>query len=141
MAQQAHQTLDQKRAALAWGYASNGTADHPKSYKNLAKGASALIMNSGLMPTLAFYNGKDKAAQCLLDDLICGLSQRLNGQTLKRGQGQQMFAHFMLALQTAESRDYLRYTDEALELLTWIRQFVDAVETPTNEPGLTKEPR
>lgn len=122
------QTLDQKRAALAWAYASRGITNHGKSYKDLAKGASALIMNSGLMPTLAFYNGKDKAAQCLLDDLICGLSQRINGQPLKAGQGQQMFSHFMQSLQTAESRDYLRYTDEALELLTWIRQFVDAVE-------------
>ena len=124
------QTLDQKRAALAWGYAKAGTANHPKSYKNLAKGASALIMNSGLMPTLAFYNGKDKdkAAQCLLDDLICGLSHRISGQSLKPGQGQQVFSHFMEALQKAESQEYLRYTNEALELLTRIRQFVDAVE-------------
>ncbi|MGS0754025.1 type III-B CRISPR module-associated protein Cmr5 [Roseateles sp. GG27B] len=132
------QTLDQKRAALAWGYAKAGTANHPKSYKNLAKGASALILNSGLMPTLAFYNGKDKndkdkAAQCLLDDLICGLSQRINGQAMKPGQGQQVFSHFMEKLQKVESHEYLRYTNEALELLTWIRQFVDAVEPPATE--------
>lgn len=122
------QTLDQKRAALAWGYAKAGTANHPSSYKNLAKGAAALIMNSGLMPTLAFYNGKDKAAQCLLDDLICGLSQRINGQSMLPGQGQQVFSHFMEMLQKIDSHEYLRYTNEALELLTWIRQFVDAVE-------------
>lgn len=121
------QTLDQKRAALAWGYATAGMQQHGKEYKGLAKGAPALIMNSGLMPTLAFYSGKGRAAQQLLDDLIRGLSQRLAGQDLKTGQGGQLFTKFMEMLQRGESRDYLRYTDEALELLKWIRQFVDAV--------------
>lgn len=116
-------TLDQKRAALAWQYASNGIKDHGKEYKNLAKGAPALIMNSGLMPTLAFYNGKDKVQRQLLNDLMTGLVQRMAPQPVPRD-----FAAFMLMLQTSESRDYLRYTDEALELLKWIRQFVDAVE-------------
>ena len=122
------QTLDQKRAALAWGYATAGMAQHGKEYKSLAKGAPALIMNSGLMPTLAFYSGKGHAAQQLLDDLIRGLSQRLAGQEMKAGQGRQLFPKFMELLQRGESRDYLRYADEALELLKWIRQFVDAVE-------------
>lgn len=121
------QTLDQQRAALAWGYATAGMAQHGKEYKGLAKGAPALIMNSGLMPTLAFYNGKGRAAQRLLDDLIRGLSQRLAGQELRVGQGGQLFPKFMEMLQRGESRDYLRHTDEALELLKWIRQFVDAV--------------
>ena len=123
------QTLDQQRAALAWGYATAGMAQHGKEYKGLAKGAPALIMNSGLMPTLAFYKGKGQAAQQLLDDLIRGLSQRLAAQELKAGQGGLLFLKFMEILQRGESRDYLRYTDEALELLKWIRQFVDAVET------------
>jgi CRISPR-associated protein Cmr5 len=122
------QTLDQKRAALAWQYANAGMAQHDKEYKGLAKGAPALIMNSGLMATLAFYNGKGPAAQHLLDDLICGLSHRLAGQTLKAGQGRLLFPKFMEVLQKSESHKYLRYTDEALELLKWIRQFVDAVE-------------
>lgn len=122
------QTLDQQRAALAWQYATAGMQQHGKDYKSLAKGAPALIMNSGLMPTLAFYNGKGNAAQHLLDDLIRGMSKRLVGQDLKLGQGGLLFPKFMEMLQKGESRDYLRYTDEALELLKWIRQFVDAVD-------------
>lgn len=121
------QTLDQQRAALAWGYATAGMAQHGKEYKGLAKGAPALIMNSGLMPTLAFYAGKGAAAQQLLDHLICGMTQRLAGQKLTTGQGNRLFPEFMKMLQGCESRDYLRYTDEALEQLKWIRQFVDAV--------------
>ncbi len=119
------QTLDQKRAALAWQYATAGMAQHGKEYKGLAKGAPALIMNSGLMATLAFYSGKDKskAAQHLLNDLMTGLIQRLAPQPAPRD-----FISFMVMLQKYESREYLRYTDEAMELLKWIRQFVDAVE-------------
>lgn len=122
------QTLDQQRAALAWQFATAGMAQYGKEYKSLAKGAPALIMNSGLMPTLAFYAGKGAAAQHLLDDLICGMSKRLSGKALQTGQGGRLFSEFMKMLQTGSSQDYLRYTDEALEQLKWIRQFVDAVE-------------
>ncbi len=123
------QTLDQQRAAFAWDCASAGMRQCGKEYKGLAKGAPALIMNSGLMPTLAFYNSKGHAAGLLLDDLIRGLSERTAGQKLQAGQGSRLFPQFMVALQQCESCDYLRYTDEALEILKWIRQFVDAVET------------
>ncbi len=123
------QTLDQQRAALAWQYATAGMrSQFGKEYKGLAKGGPALIMNSGLMPTLAYYNAKGNAAQHLLDDLIRGLSQRLANQELKAGQGRQLFSTFMQALQKCDSKDYLRNTDEALELLKWIRQFVDVVQ-------------
>jgi len=122
------QTLDQQRAALAWLYATAGMAQYGKEYKSLAKGAPALIMNSGLMPTLAFYASKGAAAQQLLDHLVCGMSQRLAGQKLSSGQGIRLFPEVMKKLQTGSSQDYLRYTDEALEQLKWIRQFVDAVE-------------
>ena len=122
------QTLDQQRAALAWGYATASMQQHGREYKSLAKGAPALIMNSGLMPTLAFYNGKGGAHRQLLDDLIRGMSKRLAGQDLKAGHGGQLFPKFMEMLQRGESRDYLRYTDEALELLKWLRQFVDSVD-------------
>lgn len=125
------QTLDQQRAKLAWQYATAGMQHHGKKYKNLAKGAPALIMNSGLMPTLAFYNGKDVKKdpehQQLLNDLMAGLVQRLRPQPAPGN-----FQAFMTMLQQSESREYLRYTDEALELLKWIRQFVDAVSEGGN---------
>lgn len=122
------QTLDQQRAALAWQYATAGMAQCGKEYKNLAKGAPALIMNSGLMPTLAFYKSKGPAAQHLLDDLIRGLSQRLSTQEIHPGQDAQIFPMFMQTLLNGSSHEYMRYTDEALELLKWIRQFVDAIQ-------------
>jgi CRISPR-associated protein Cmr5 len=86
-------------------------------------------MNSGLMPTLAFYSSKSKAREvvaesALLADLMTGMTQRLAPQPAPRD-----FASFMTMLQKCESRDYLRFTDEALELLKWLRQFVDAVKS------------
>lgn len=121
-------TLDQQRAAFAWECASAGMNRHHgekerKEYKNLAKGAPALIMNSGLMSTLAFYNGKGGMANLLLQHLLAGLSQRLRPNPQPRS-----FDEFMRHLQRQNSHTYLRYTDEALEILKWIRQFVDAVD-------------
>lgn len=132
------QTLDQKRGALAWGYASDSrkklAGKEADKYRNLAKGAPALIMNSGLMPTLAFYNSKTKREETpeglLLNDLMSGLVQRLRPSPAPRD-----FAAFMAMLLKMESREYLRYTDEALELLKWIRQFVDAVPQSEKSRG------
>jgi CRISPR-associated protein Cmr5 len=122
------QTLDQQRAAFAWECAQQGIARFNKEYMALAKGAPALIMNSGLMPALAFYSAKSDASKLLLDDLIRGLSSRIWKQNLKAGQGNQVFSQFMQTLQQrTDSSGYMRATDEALEILKWIRQFVDAV--------------
>ena len=123
------QTLDQQRAALAWGYATAAMqTPFAKKYKNLAKGAPALIMNSGLMPTLAFYKGKDPKKdpehEALLEDLLTGLSVRLKPMPQPKN-----FQEFMVHLHKCKPQEYLRMTDEALELLKWMRQFVNAVET------------
>lgn len=124
------QTLDQKRAGFAWKCATSAVNKHGKEYKVLAKGAPALIMNSGLMPALAYYNQKGGAAKQLLTDLIQGLSQHpINAEPLFPNQQTQSFEEFMRTLQHKSAQSYLRCTDEALELLKWIRQFVDAVES------------
>lgn len=130
-AQAKFQTLDQKRAAFAWRCAvraADADGTQPREYRNLAKGAPALILNSGLMPTLAFFNDKGGAAQRLLDDLVRGLRERIDARPSQpEGAGHREFSAFMQHLQAGNARAYLRYTDEALELLRWIRQFVDAV--------------
>ena len=136
------QTLDQQRAALAWQYATYGMKQRDeklrKEYKGLAEGAPALIMNSGLMPTLAFYADKgfdkktrqldpSKPPSMLLQHLLAGLSERLRPSPQPKD-----FDAFMKLFQEMSGASYLRYTDEALELLKWLRQFVKAV-------GSTKE--
>jgi CRISPR-associated protein Cmr5 len=119
-------TLDQRRAAFAWQAASAGMVRHGDDYKRLAKGAPALIMASGLMPTLAFYAAKREAHEMLLNDICAWLTQRFAERSEYRPAPHD-FAGVMAKLQGQSSTFYLEATDEALEILKWIRQFVDAV--------------
>lgn len=125
------QTLDQKRAAFAWQAAYNGMQRHGDDYKRLAKGAPALIMGSGLMPTLAFYAGKEEAHKMLLHDVCVWYGQRF-AQRREYQPVPQFFADVMNKLQSQSTAFYLEATDEALAILKWIRQFVDAVPTSGN---------
>lgn len=120
------QTLDQQRAAFAWQAASAGITRHGDNYRRLAKGAPALIMGSGLMPTLAFYAGKKEAHETLLND-ICKWFRERFGERQEFRPTPQRFSDVMSKLQGQSSAFYLEATDEAMEILKWIRQFVDAV--------------
>jgi CRISPR-associated protein Cmr5 len=120
------QTLDQKRAAFAWQVAGAGMKQHPEEYKRIAKGAPALIMGSGLMPTLAFYQGKKNAHEALLNHICEWLRERFE-QRQEFRPVPQSFSEVMTRLQGQSSAFYLEATDESMEILKWIRQFVDAV--------------
>lgn len=122
------QTLDQQRAAFAWECASTGMQLHGKEYKVLAKGAPALIMNSGLMPTLAFYAGKGNTHKLLLNHIAGWFSTRFANRQEYRP-APTRFEEVMARLHGKPSEFYMEATDEALEILKWIRQFVDAVDT------------
>lgn len=114
------QTLDQKRAAFAWQRA-QASQRLGSDYKNLCKGAPALIMGNGLMPALAFWKSRGKPhADALVADLLGWFQQRWNMPA--------NFAQVMTGLQGAPSATYMQATDEALEFLKWLRQFADAVQ-------------
>ena len=121
------QTLDQKRAGFAWKTAQNGVNRFPKEYKPLVKGAPALIMNSGLMSTLAFYADKSEASKMLRDDITAWFNERFRDRR-EYQPNPTRFPDVMAKLHGGSSAFYVEATDEALEILKWIRQFVDAVE-------------
>ena len=132
-------TLAQQRAQFAWDNAtrakvhlSSGFGD----FVNTAKAAPALIMNNGLMQTLAYYQAKG------LDDR----GQPKKGQehnialsdTLQRWIGPRVFGKgsateapgfntMMDVLLRAQPDQYRRASDEALLILRWIRQFAAAL--------------
>jgi CRISPR-associated protein Cmr5 len=109
-------SLDQKRAAYAWQKVQGQSDDYGK----LAKGAPALIMNNGLMQTLAFYQDKGKAHHIALNQHIIGwLALYLTGQENVAVP----FDVMMKSLQEANSQKYRKVTEETLALLRWIRQF------------------
>lgn len=113
--------LEQLRAADAWKQISK---DGNREYVNSAKSAPALIMNNGLMQTLAFLKSKGK------DDLcrhVCSwlLTQVFNSN--ETGDVQQLFILVMTKLHVSDSSDYRRATEEALAYLRWVRQFASAL--------------
>ena len=116
-------TLEQQRAQFAWDCAKEGNAVAGDEYRNLAKAAPALIMNNGLMQTLAFYEDKGKPHHK-------ALAAQLRRWVMKRAgsNGQDpRFQPMMQALLGATPADYRRATDEALLILRWTRQFAAAL--------------
>jgi CRISPR-associated protein Cmr5 len=94
-------------------------------YREMVKGAPALVMGNGLMATLAYYRSRtgsnERAAQSvLLEDVLGWLAKR---QIVPAD-----FASAMNAFFNAGAQDVMRATDETLAMLRWLRQFADAVE-------------
>lgn len=110
-------SLDQKRAAYAWKVVQGQNDDYGK----LAKGAPALIMNNGLMQTLAFYQDKGKVHQLALNKhIIDWLWERRPRRDVGVAP---TFEQTMQVLLTNDSQAYRKATEETLALLRWIRQF------------------
>ena len=115
-------TLEQRRSEAAWRYAQEGVA-LSEQYKDLAKAAPALIMNNGLMQTLAFYADKNKPHhQALAGQLRRWVMVRAGGADKDPG-----FPFFMEIMLKADSSSYRQATEETLLLLRWIRQFAAAL--------------
>ena len=122
------QTLEQERANFAWTKVQNLISKkdlHQKAFKNVAKAAPAMVMNNGLMQALAFYQSRKEGEP---EHLVCLILTWLAQQKiLKIADGS--FKAGMEALHQSSSAAYLRATEEALEILRWIRQFANALIT------------
>ncbi len=116
-------TLEQQRAQFAWQCAQEGVQVAGAEYRNLAKAAPALIMNNGLMQTLAFYQDKGKPQHLTLAaHLRRWIMQRAGGNGQDPG-----FQPMMEVLLRTQPDQYRQATDEALLILRWIRQFAAAL--------------
>lgn len=116
------ETLEQQRARHAWekcaGYGPNDV--------NIAKRLPALIMNSGLMQTLAFLESKGGAHQRVSQHLREWLHEK-NLTTLED------FPGVMNDLFDANPRQYQAITTEAFAWLKWLRQLAPARNTNSRE--------
>ncbi len=121
-------SISKDRALDAWKFASEAMArKDADKYLPLVKGASAFIMSNGLMQALAFYQSRKREEATLLNKhLIDWLSKTV----LPSGSdsGSVTFQTMMNRLLKADSITYMRATEEALELLRWMRQFADALK-------------
>lgn len=126
------QTLDQQRAAFAWDKAKACSEE----YRKLAKGAPALIMGSGLMPALAFWQAagsetsqRGRAGKDFCNDLLDWLRRRFSGHPVFKPEPRDFKAAMDCLHAKADSAFYMQATEEALEFLKWLRQFADAVKS------------
>jgi|SRR5579875_2133880 CRISPR-associated protein Cmr5 len=122
-------TLEQQRARFAWEKVQGiiQKSEQREAFKRLAKGAPVLIMNNGLMQTLAFYQSRSvnaEAAQELVKAILGWLEKQ---QMISPAGGKDIFQAGMQSLQSQPAIRYLRATEEAIAILRWIRQFADAV--------------
>ena len=108
-------TLEQQRAQNAWQV----SAQYDKEHVNIAKGLPALIMNSGLMQTLAFCHEKGKKNEAIAADLRAWLSGRFDNLP-------EDFEAFMQSLMQKSPHDYQRINAEAFAWLKWLRQMAAA---------------
>lgn len=109
-------TLEQARAKFAW----NSVQGCTDAYAKFAKGAPALIMNNGLMQSLAFFHEKEHHE--LERHLRSWLAVRV-----AELHGANDFPALMAKLLNAKPASYRQATEEALLLLRWIRQFAGAL--------------
>lgn len=112
---QPKQTLEQKRAQDAWRCCERYEDKHIK----LAKGLPALIMNSGLLQTLAFCQQKGDAHEIVASHLRSWLAKRFP-------EFQPEFKPLVERLMDSSPADYQAITAEAFAWLKWLRQMAAA---------------
>ena len=116
-------TKEQERAEHAWKCVRNGVS---KDHANLAKSMPAMVMASGLMPALAFLEGKRRQGQQhhgrLLRDVVAWLAKEEILSSAKE------FHEVMDDLKRMSAQEYQRAMEETLAILKWIRHFADALK-------------
>ena len=118
------QTLEQRRAENAWNKCEKLQSKRDKSefseYTNFAKGLPSLIMNSGLMQTMAFLEQKTDMHKQVGKDLREWLNERFGDEVPTDFRG------FMNSMWTIESQTYQAITSETMAWLKWLRQLAAA---------------
>ena len=120
------QTLDQRRAAHAWGAIQRlrkAGKREQEQYAGEAKKLPIRIMTSGLGQALAFLLAKAKEKKCMLGQLHDDLTGWTLGQRGLRG----AVSDSLIRSVIQGDSDFLRQaTDEVLAYLQWLNRFAEA---------------
>ena len=114
---QPRHTLEQQRAQDAWKVCQLFNREHVR----VAKSLPALIMNSGLMQTLAFLHEKGGAHEELAEHLRHWLARRYPNVLKNRS-----FETSMEGLFNAKPLEYRQINAEAFAWLKWVRRLAEA---------------
>lgn len=128
-------TLDQERAAAALRAVESIRGPRVAAdYRTQAQGLPAMLVSSGLAPTLAFLAAKgtdeDKAHAHLAQHLAAWVLRQVFGEE-PAGEPASCCFH---RITEADSVTYRRAEREALELAVWIKRFAEAY-LPKKEGG------
>ncbi len=116
-------TLDQRRAGAALEAVTDvERSNAAKEYATQAKGLPALLISSGLAPTLAFLAGKTDAHRRLAADVSRWVLERVLG----RSGAEDPTRECLRRLSESDSATYRRAEGEALEIATWLKRFAQA---------------
>ncbi|WP_290652119.1 type III-B CRISPR module-associated protein Cmr5 [Aquisalimonas sp.] len=107
-------TMEQQRARSAW----RCSAGQPSDYATLAKKLPALIMNSGLMQTLAFLEDKNQGHHRALSSHLRRWLQERFPELFQSAE----YVGFMESLMRARPEQFQDVTAEAMAWLRWVRQ-------------------
>jgi CRISPR-associated protein Cmr5 len=118
------QTLQQQRAAHAWGCIEKVNVGIQKKYGSLVRGLPALIQSDGLGQTLAFLKAKDKnKGNTEHIEAYSNISNWISIEfDFKYKQGETLLEWLL----TQETPMYRRATAEALAYLNWLKRFAEA---------------
>lgn len=120
------QTLEQRRAENAWNKCEELQSECDKSefseYTNIAKGLPSLVMNSGLMQTMAFLEYKTDMHRRVGKDLREWLNERFRDEV----EVPTDFPGFMKSMWSIKSPTYQAITSETMAWLKWLRQLAAA---------------
>ncbi len=138
-------TLEQQRAKVAWECVADfdqkvANKEIKKKYRSLARNLPALILGSGLGPTLAFLRSKGSESWkepnggAKEHDWICYHLNRWLTQWMKkwRNQEEEDILHWIVT--KSDSTNYRYVTNEALAFAQWLKRFAEA-ELPEEEGG------
>jgi CRISPR-associated protein Cmr5 len=124
-AKQTSTGIEQGRARKAYEFVNSVNSEKWDNYKSGVRKLPAYIKTNGLGQTLAFIKNRDNFPQ-IYEQLATWL-QRENDDDLKRG-GE--LVHQVIAMPSVR---YRQVTMETLALLTWMRRFVDGLDSEKSD--------
>lgn len=133
------QTVEQERAASAWGNIDDVKSDEQKKkYGTLARKLPAMIQMNGLGATMAFLCAKGKidpdpqkpkravnGHSLIYDHISHWVLSQLKRIELKPDEN---YGNIMELVQKADTTIYRRATAEAIEYGIWLKRYVEAMD-------------
>lgn len=132
------QTLEQKRAKVAWSYIDyvNNDLDHEEikdiskfknEYCSTVMKLSSLILTNGLGQTLAFLKSKGKGDKTKPQEKVYQHLQEWLISTEVISWGRITKVELIERIMLIDSNKYRLVTMEALSFLNWLKRFADAI--------------